>query len=66
MINENSKVSAYEINIQKFVLFPNTNNKKSETEMKYIEENIGSKILDISLRNVFVNSTPMAREAKQK
>ena len=39
--------------------------EKSET-INYIEENIGTKLIDLGLREVFVNLTPRAREAKAK
>lgn len=34
--------------------------------IKMLEENIGSKISDISLRNMFSNATPQVRETKEK
>ena len=34
--------------------------------MNYIEENIGTKLIDLGLREVFVNLTPKAWEAKAK
>lgn len=40
-------------------------NVRPET-VKYIEENTGIKLLAIDLRNVYVNLTPNAREAKTK
>ena len=40
-------------------------NMRPET-VKFLKENIGSNLMDISLTNIFLNMSPQARETKEK
>jgi len=40
-------------------------NVRSET-IKFLEENTGNKLFDVSCRNIFLDMSPLARETKAK